>query len=88
MTLESHDFFCTCCGNKGIGIWRNTAAQRGRGHLKKLYCIHCKREVNHYECYNEADVEKFKRKFENGDFKDDCIEDNVRNSSSRQDKLY
>ena len=72
--METHEFYCTCCGNRGIPIARNTASQRGRGHLKKLYCIYCKKEVNHYECYNQKDVEKFKRKFENGDFIEEVID--------------
>ena len=71
------DFYCTECGHKNFPIIRAGKA-REAGHLKKLYCIHCKREVNHYECYSTIDVEKFKRKFKNGDFKNDDFEDNVR----------
>lgn len=66
--MESHTFYCTNCGNKGLPIWRNTATQRGRGHLKKLWCPYCKTEYNHYECYDENDIRKFKMKFERGDF--------------------
>lgn len=66
--MITHEFYCVKCGNRGIPIARNEAAQRGKGHLKKLYCIHCKQEVNHYECYSEQDVAKFKMKFERGDF--------------------
>lgn len=66
--FENHRFFCTKCGNEGLTVWRSIGQQRGKGHLKKLWCIHCKQEVNHFECYNDKDVEKFKRKFENGDF--------------------
>ncbi len=62
---------------------RNEAAQRGRGHLKKLYCLYCKEEVNHYECYNEQDVKKFKMKFERGDFKNDSLENYVGSSRKR-----
>lgn len=86
--FENHQFYCTKCGNKGLPVWRNTAAQRGRGHLKKLYCIYCQQEVNHYECYTQQDVEKFKRKFENGDFKNDSIENNVRSTGIGQINLY
>lgn len=67
---ESHRFFCTRCGNEGLPVWRSAAAQRGKGHLKKLWCVYCKEEVNHYECYNEQDIKKFKRKFIRGDFND------------------
>jgi len=69
LSYESHGFFCTRCGNRGLNVWRNQASQRGKGHLKKLYCVYCKAETNHYECYNPEDVLKFQRKFENGDFK-------------------
>lgn len=70
MQYESHQFYCTKCGNKGLAVWRSKASQRGKGHLKKLYCVHCKEEVNHYECYNLQDEEKFLRKFENGEFEE------------------
>ena len=69
-TFENHQFYCTKCGNRGLNVWRNQASQRGRGHLKKLYCFHCKEEVNHYECYSQQDVDKFNRKFKNGDFEE------------------
>lgn len=68
--LECHEFYCTHCGNRGLNVWRNQASQRGRGHLKKLYCPYCKTEVNHYECYDEKDVKRFFRKFNNGSFEE------------------
>lgn len=43
------DFYCTQCGNKGIPIVRKAGQQRGTGHLKKLYCLHCQKETNHVE---------------------------------------
>lgn len=43
------DFFCVKCGTKGMPIPRKMSKQRERGHLKKLYCLNCKQEVNHYE---------------------------------------
>lgn len=69
--FENHRFFCTQCGKEGLSVWRNSATQRGKGHLKKLYCIYCKAEKNHYECYNEKDIVKFRMKFERGDFEND-----------------
>jgi len=86
--FENHQFYCTKCGNRGLPVWRNPAAQRGKGHLKKLYCIYCQEEVNHYECYNQADVEKFKRKFENGDFDYDSVKSDVRSPSVGKNALY
>lgn len=86
--FEQHRFFCTRCGNEGLPVYRNAASQRGKGHLKKLWCIHCKDEVNHYECYTAQDIEKFRRKFENGDFENDNTQNNVRGPRSRQIQLY
>ncbi len=81
--METHIFYCTHCGRKGLNVWRNTAAQRGRGHLKKLWCPYCNQEYNHYECYDETDEAKFKMKFERGDFKNDSLENHVGSSRKR-----
>jgi hypothetical protein len=70
MKSESHRFFCTSCGNEGIPIMRSTGALREKGHLKKLYCIYCQKEVNHYECGTDAEVRKFNNKYQRGDFND------------------
>ena len=43
------DFYCICCGNKGIPIPRKNGKQREPGHLKRLFCLKCGREVNHVE---------------------------------------
>lgn len=40
------DFYCTCCGSKTIPLYRKEGRYREAGHLKKLYCYKCKREVN------------------------------------------
>ena len=66
--LVSHEFYCTRCGNRGLNVWRKQSSHRGKGHLKKLYCVHCGMEVNHYECYDNRDIKKFLRKYNNGDF--------------------
>lgn len=42
------DFYCTCCGKKGIPIFR-AGRVREPGHLKKLYCINCQKETNFVE---------------------------------------
>jgi len=42
-------FKCTVCGKEGIPISRKQSNQREFGHLKKIYCIHCKKETNHVE---------------------------------------
>lgn len=68
-SLES-EFFCVKCGNKGIPIMRKKGAEREAGHLKRLYCLTCKKEWNHAECrpntkytYNEFLIE-----FQNNNF--------------------
>ena len=43
------DFYCTSCGNKGIPIFRAVGKEREPGHLKKLFCLHCQKEVNMVE---------------------------------------
>ena len=43
------DFYCTRCGRKGIPIPRSVGKEREGGHLKKLYCIYCKKETNMVE---------------------------------------
>ena len=42
-------FKCTECGKEGIPISRRQSNQRESGHLKKIYCVHCKKETNHVE---------------------------------------
>lgn len=63
---ELHRFFCGRCGNEGIPILRNSGHLHSKEHKKKLYCIHCKEEVNHIECRNYAELEEFKTKFKEG----------------------
>lgn len=68
MVRETHDFYCMSCGNKGIPLSRSVGFQRSKFHRKKLYCVFCKREVNHVECRNPMEVNKFKEDFSNGLF--------------------
>jgi len=72
MNMSQSRFFCTSCGNEGLPIMRPKGQMREPGHLKKLYCIHCKKEINHAEVrevgkYTEKD---FRKEFELGRFKD------------------
>ena len=69
-----HDFYCLKCGNKGLPIQRGRNLQREKFHRKKLYCIHCKEEVNHIECKTYDDVEEFKINFKNGVYKNEAKE--------------
>ena len=49
--LIINDFFCTQCGFK-ISLPRKKSKKREGGHLKKIYCCTCKKEVNFVECNN------------------------------------
>lgn len=49
MKITQSKFYCTLCGKEGIPLIRNQGQQREPGHLKKLYCMNCKKEVNHAE---------------------------------------
>lgn len=70
--ITTSDFYCVQCGNKGIPIARRVGAQREAGHLKRLYCPHCKEEVNHAEVrpFGSYNYEDFKMEFELGRFVD------------------
>ena len=47
--ILEHEFYCTKCGAKGISIVRKKGKKRELGHLKKIWCLNCKNEVNHVE---------------------------------------
>lgn len=68
--LETHDFYCICCGKKGIPVMRKVGHQHGKHHMKKLFCITCQKEVNHVECKNYEDVIEFEKKFKQGEYAD------------------
>lgn len=64
------EFYCTCCGKKGIPVMRKPGQTREPGHLKKLYCLYCKEETNHVEIrsYGRYYYEDFLDEFELGRF--------------------
>ena len=64
------DFYCVHCGKKGIDITRKIGKQREAGHLKKLYCIHCKEEWNFAEVrpFGDYNYEDFLVEFRKGNF--------------------
>jgi hypothetical protein len=72
--MIEHSFYCIQCGKKGIPIVRKEGHQRKSMHRKKLYCVFCKEEVNHVECRNFAEVEKFRENFEKGVYVDEAKE--------------
>lgn len=70
MTMS--DMYCTCCGKKNIPIPRKRGQEREPGHLKKMYCIHCKKTVNMVEVKDFGSgytVDDFMWEFSNGNFK-------------------
>ena len=76
MNYTSHDFYCVRCGQKGIPIQRSKGHLHSKNHKKKLYCINCKKEVNHIEIFTEEDLIKFQEDFKNGVYKDEEELDN------------
>lgn len=77
-----HRFFCIKCGAE-TPLPRKKGKQHEKFHRKKLWCYHCKLEINHVECKNEIEVAKFKEDFEKGEFTDEAEESlaHVRNTS-------
>lgn len=73
------EFYCTRCGTKGMPLARKMGKQRENGHLKKIYCLHCKMETNHVEIRPfdyEYTVEDLKRDIENNVYEGRQFEEN------------
>ena len=64
------DFYCIKCGSKGMPLARKKGKQKEGGHMKKLYCLKCRCDVNHVEIkpFGGYSYEDFKRDFEEGKF--------------------
>lgn len=71
---ESHRFFCMKCGQESMPLARSSSLRREALHRKKLWCYHCKLELNHIECKTIEEIELFKINFENGVYKDEAEE--------------
>lgn len=69
-----NDFYCMKCGKKNFALPRKHSKIHGKFHRKKMYCYHCKEEINCIECRNQEEVELFKEMFDRGDFKDEAEE--------------
>lgn len=72
-SLTSSELYCLNCGNK-YELFRKSCKQKKSFHRKKLYCIHCKKTLNFIECRNLDDVEEFKERFANGEYKEEALE--------------
>ena len=67
-SYQIHRFFCIKCGNEGIPLSRRQGHKHEKFHRKKLYCTHCKQEINHIECKNDEEVYDFRLDFGEGAF--------------------
>ena len=78
--ISSSRFFCTQCGREGFTIQRKKGQLREPGHLKKLYCLHCKKENNHAEIRDIGGYtyEDFEKEFTLGRFKPDGTKDEIK----------
>jgi len=67
------DFYCTSCGLKNLPIPRIAGKEREPGHLKKLFCFHCQKEVNMIEIRGTGkyDLNDFWIEYEYGNFDED-----------------
>lgn len=65
-----HEFYCTQCGERGIPVHRKPNQFREAGHLKKLYCLNCAKEINHVECVSGSkyDLDMFLKEYASGNF--------------------
>ena len=72
MDWITHDFYCICCGAKGIPLQRAGNKLKVKNHRKNMYCYRCKRTVNHVECRNMYEVEQFKEDYVNGVYEDEA----------------
>lgn len=79
-----HDFYCLCCGNR-ITLPRKRGFLHGKDHRKKYFCIKCRRECNHYECYDDEDAFYFKEAFAAGVYKDEA-EESIRYCAATQEE--
>ncbi len=68
---RTHRFFCIQCGQEGVPLARKQGHKHGKFHRKKLYCFHCKMEMNHVECKSDDEVYEFKMDYEEGVFTDE-----------------
>lgn len=71
--LSLSDFYCTSCGYKSIPIFREAGKEKEPGHLKKIFCLNCQKEVNMAEVRfsNKYTLDDFLIEFNYGNFDKD-----------------
>lgn len=72
--MRFNTFMCMNCGKSAMMLPRPVGHQYQSGHRKRLYCPHCKLEVNCVECKDDEEIFYFKEDFEAGRFKEECEE--------------
>lgn len=72
--MRQNYFMCIQCGKLAMILPRPIGHQYKNGHRKRLYCPHCKVEINCVECKNDEDIFYFKEDFANGLYKEECEE--------------
>lgn len=71
MTKHIHEFYCPTCGNTTIPVHRKTGQLRKKFHRKKMYCYHCKKDINTIEVRNEWEANEFKINYQKGLYADE-----------------
>ena len=71
---EQHKFFCPKCGQENYSLSRNIGHKYSKFHRKKLWCYHCKQELNCIECRTDMEIQEFKEKWAAGEFEDEVAE--------------
>ena len=69
---ETHDFYCLQCANKTLPVLRSFAKQKEKFHRKKLWCPHCKTEINCVEITTMEEKEIFMEAYNNGEFREEA----------------
>ena len=73
--ITDNEFYCVICGEKGLPIVRQKGKEREAGHLKKIYCLKCRKETNHVECrpWSGYTHDDFLIEFEHKNFTEDGL---------------
>jgi hypothetical protein len=87
MNTNEHRFFCVKCGTE-TPLARKKGQKKEKFHRKRLWCYHCKEEINHIECRNDYEVIEFKENFEKGMYIDEIEESLDHCRDSREWKKF